>query len=302
MKFNHAVLIFNPKSGQDNITDAQVAEKINEISAKLNTYILNEELDLNAVVHKEISNGADVFLACGGDGTVLALAEALHNKNVPLIVLPYGTANVFAAELEIPSNSLKILDLIKEDNLKKRKVDMGDVNNRKFLLRLGIGWEAVMTKETPEILKRNIGRVSYLATALNKRNDLKKSTYFINTETQSKRVSGISCMVCNSGNLGLPKLKLLPGIEVDDGKLNVVIIKKSNTRSIFQFLGNLIFNYSREKKTTIDDYILTTFPAKEIIIEKDPGQPAAVDGEVIECEYPLTIKVLENALEVIVPK
>lgn len=302
MKFNYAVLIFNPKSGQNNITESEVAKKIKEMSAKFKTFILNEELDLNSIVENEIDNGADIFLACGGDGTILAVAEALHEKNVPLVVLPYGTANVFAAELEIPANSLKILDLIRDDNFKKRKVDMGDVNNRKFLLRLGIGWEAVMTKETPEILKRNIGRVSYLATALNKRNNLKRSTYFIKTETQKKKVKGISCMICNSGNLGLPKLKLLPNIEVDDGKLNIVIIKKSNTKSIFQFLGNLVFNYSREKKTTIDDYILTTFPAKEIIIEKDPGQPAAVDGEVIECDYPLTVKVLKNALELIVPK
>ncbi len=302
MKFNHAVLIFNPKSGQDNITETQVAEKAGEISAKLTTYTLDENLDLKSTTAKEAQNGADLFIACGGDGTILAVAEALYNKNIPLVVLPYGTANVFAAELGIPANSLKILDLIRDDKLKRRKVDMGLVGDRKFLLRLGIGWEAVMTNETPDILKKNIGRVSYLATALNKRNDLKRSTYVIKTEDYKKKVSGISFMVCNSGNLGLPDLKLLPSIHVDDGKLNVVVIKKSSTKSILQLLGNLVFNYSRKKKSTIDDYILTSFPAKEIIIEKDPGQPAAVDGEMINCEYPLTVKVLENALEVIVPE
>lgn len=302
MKFKYALLIFNPRSGQDNITETQVEKSVEQIAERHKTYILNEELDLKDTIEKESHNGVDIIIGCGGDGTILSIAEALYKIEIPLVVLPFGTANVFAAELGITANSLNILDLIQNDGFKRRKVDMGLVGDRMFLLRLGIGWEAVMTNETPEILKKNIGRVSYLATALNKRNDLKRSTYVLKTDNHNKNVSGISCMVCNSANLGLPQLKLLPNIHIDDGKLNVVVIKKSNTKSILQLLGNLIFNYSREKKTTIDDYILTTFPAKEIIIEKNPGQPAAVDGEVIECEYPLEINVLEKALEVIVPE
>lgn len=301
MKFKYVVLIFNENSGQSNITRSQLETEISQISENYNLFILNEELDLNKTITKANDAGADLIVACGGDGTVLAVAEEASEHGIPLAVLPFGTANVFAAELGIAENSLHLLNCIKNDKFRKRKVDMGLAGEKKFLLRFGLGWEAVMSKETPARLKKQIGKISYLTTALNRRRDLKKSTYRIRTEAFRKKIRGYGCMICNSANLGHPNLKLLPNIKIDDGKLNVVIVKQSSFRSIVKLMVNYLLRYSREKKTTVDDFLLASFPAKEIIIEKDPAQPAAVDGEVIECTYPLEIKVLERALEVIVP-
>ena len=65
-----------------------------------------------AAVAEAVRGGADTVLVCGGDGTVRAAAEALVDTGVALAVLPTGTANLFAAGLDLPTEPAAVVELV----------------------------------------------------------------------------------------------------------------------------------------------------------------------------------------------
>ena len=110
--------------------------------------------------------GVDVVAAAGGDGTVNEVVNGLDGFDVPLGIIPLGTANDFAKQVGIPADADHAMDVILQR--KPRRLDTASLNGRRFLNVSvgGVGAEA--TAETPPEVKASLGPVAYAISGLRK--------------------------------------------------------------------------------------------------------------------------------------
>jgi len=115
--------------------------------------------------------GVDVVAASGGDGTVNEVVNGLDGYDVPLGIIPLGTANDFARQVGIPADADHAMDVILQR--KPRRLDTASLNGRRFLnvSTGGVGAEA--TAETPSDAKESLGAVAYAITGMRKLADFR---------------------------------------------------------------------------------------------------------------------------------
>lgn len=152
------LLIYNPTAGQRN-RRAQMGALVDRMKAR-GLELLHAPTDgprhATQIVQSNLPRGLDVVVACGGDGTISEVACGLGGFSVPLAILPGGTSNVLARELEIP------LDLAEAEELlfsgTPRAVPLCLANDRPFLLWAGVGLDARIMGHLNWSLKRWLGR------------------------------------------------------------------------------------------------------------------------------------------------
>jgi diacylglycerol kinase (ATP) len=124
-----------------------------------------------AIAAAAAKRGVDVVAAAGGDGTVNEVVNGLDGYDVPLGIIPLGTANDFARQVGIPADADHAMDVILQR--KPRRLDTASLNGRRFLnvSTGGVGAEA--TAETPAELKESLGPLAYAISGLRKLADFR---------------------------------------------------------------------------------------------------------------------------------
>src|SRR4249919_1006730 len=119
-----------------------------------------------AIAAAAAKRGVDVVVAAGGDGTVNEVVNGLDGYDVPLGIVPLGTANDFARQVGIPADADHAMDVILQR--KPRRLDTASLNGRRFLnvSTGGVGAEA--TAETPAEAKESLGALAYAITGMRK--------------------------------------------------------------------------------------------------------------------------------------
>jgi diacylglycerol kinase (ATP) len=110
--------------------------------------------------------GTDVVIACGGDGTLNEVVNGLDGRDIPLGVVPLGTANDFARQTGIPEEANHAMDVILR--CKPVRIDTASMNGRRFLNVSTGGMGAEATAETPADFKASLGPLAYAITAIRK--------------------------------------------------------------------------------------------------------------------------------------
>jgi len=304
MAFRNIHVIINPASGKDPVDVEMIRSKLAASDSTFRIHLAELDSGPGFLARKAVGEGADLVVAAGGDGTVLGAAEGLIGTGVPLGVIPEGTANVFAAEMGIPSSSEDALDLLLGDTCEVRSIDVGAVGDRHFLLRVGLGIEAAMTVLTEPELKNRFGVLAYMWTAYKHSREARRTHYDLDIDGRKVRMKGVTCVICNSGNLGLPGLKLMPEIDPADGFLNVVVVRQATLRALGCIISNAVRGLFTAKREWGErkDLHLYSIPAREVSVNPRPAQIAARDGERIEAGFPLTVTIMPNALRVGVPR
>jgi diacylglycerol kinase (ATP) len=161
-----AACIYNPAS-----RNAPAPAVIEELRTRLNklgyaVQFLGTERPLHAteLARNAAASDCDLVLACGGDGTIHEVVSGLALSSVPLAILPSGTANVLARELQLPRNPLKAAALIPQ--LKPRRIALGKCGDHYFLLMAGVGLDATAIDRVNARWKSSIGRLAYGLAAL----------------------------------------------------------------------------------------------------------------------------------------
>ncbi|HXT18278.1 MAG TPA: YegS/Rv2252/BmrU family lipid kinase [Gemmatimonadaceae bacterium] len=119
-----------------------------------------------AIASDAARRGVDVVAAAGGDGTVNEVVNGLDGYDVPLGIIPLGTANDFARQVGIPADADHAMDVILQR--KPTRLDTASLNGRRFLnvSTGGVGAEA--TAETPSEIKESLGPVAYAISGMRK--------------------------------------------------------------------------------------------------------------------------------------
>lgn len=297
-------IVANPAAGQDNFNVRELNAMFKDAGVDWDLAFTKGDGDAARLARRAAEEGADVVAAYGGDGTVGEVASGLINSRTPLAIIPGGTANVMSVELGIPGNFLQACGLLATERLETRRIDVGTVDGRHFLLRMSIGLEAKMVEGADRGLKNRFGNLAYGLSALNALRSPQLYHYTFELDGRTIEDEGIACIIANSGNLGLPGLRLAPNIEVDDGKLDLIVVSSADMSGVISLISSMmgqeVANDMEERHEQGNSGFVRHWQARTIRIAATPNDVVQCDGELIG-ETPKLVSVLPGAVEVVVP-
>jgi YegS/Rv2252/BmrU family lipid kinase len=260
-----------------------------------------------AATREALAAGAQLIVACGGDGTVsscatelIAAAQVGGSVRAELGVLPLGTANSFAAALEIPDELNAAIAALALPS--RRVVDAAVVESsagrRTMILHCMVGLHAETVGETSTDAKRRWGVLAYAATALKKLAALEPFAAEMQTRHHVIKCRAIQI---SAANLAPLKTVLAHGpshVLGDDGRVDVTIIAADTIAEAIA-TGVHLYRAGRDHAPATRDNV-GSFSAPHIEIRTQPEQAVLVDGEPFG-HTPVTIDTLAAALVIVAP-
>ena len=246
-----------------------------------------------AVTRQALREGCDLVFASGGDGTVMAAVTALASSGVPLAVLPTGTGNLLARNLDLPvDDELTCLRIGLVGST--RRLDAAAIEGRRFVVMAGMGFDAAMMRDAPEGLKRVLGWPAYVVSGVKHLRRRRIDVTIAIDEGESLTRRARTVIVGNVGQLQ-GSIPLLPDADPGDGLLDVVVVAGRHPGDLVRIVGRIL------RRTDAPDRRLERFTGRHIHIEATQAQPRQLDGDVIESDTSLDIRIEPGALLVCVP-
>lgn len=236
-----------------------------------------------------VTDGADLVIAAGGDGTVRACAAALAGTDVPLAIVPCGCANLTAVALGIPARLGAALRVALQGQ--DCCIDLASADGALFTAMAGIGLDAAIVGATRSSAKRLAGWPAYAAAATGQLlRPPSRFTIRLDGGDPLIRMAR-SVAVGNSGLLpgGFP---IIPDALLDDGMLDVVILAPAGLLG-WASVGLRVVARSRH-----DDAQLERHRARRAEITAAEDLPRQADGEMLAPGRSLTVEVRPHALRV----
>ncbi|NQX05580.1 NAD(+)/NADH kinase [Rathayibacter sp. VKM Ac-2856] len=179
-----------------------------------------------------LEQGVDMVIAAGGDGTVRVVAEALQDSKASLALLPSGTGNLLARNLNLTLDDIDNALTVAFSG-RDRAIDIGVIDietskgrdRRSYVVMAGLGIDAKMLANTDDDLKKRAGWLAYvdaLRKALLDKNQL-EFRYSLNG-AKTRKVRAHTIIVGNCGALPA-NILLLPDAAVDDGEFDIVLLR-----------------------------------------------------------------------------
>jgi diacylglycerol kinase (ATP) len=241
-----------------------------------------------------LAAGAEVVLACGGDGTVRHVAQVLAGSGTALGLLPTGTANLLARNLRIGLQDTARATR-KALSGTTRAVDVGRVTiddraeEQVFMVMAGMGFDAAIMAGAPHDLKARWGSLAYFVSGLRALTAPRAPiTLVVDGRSEPPRQVR-TVVVGNCGRL-LGGLVLMPKAKADDGLLDVVAI---GPRSIFGWLavtGRVLGRRRRGHR------IVQHWQGRTFILSAETPQPAQIDGDPVGEVRAMRMRVDRGAL------
>jgi YegS/Rv2252/BmrU family lipid kinase len=289
--------ILNPKSGSavgDPIRRA-LSDCFAEGEGRLEVHETEKIEDLGAFIRKRLACGLDLVVAAGGDGTVSSVADTLVGTGVPLGIIPLGTANVLARELNIPLDIEAASRLLSHEH-DLATIDAMKVGGRHYLTQVGVGLDALMIRDTPTEQKRRFGKAAYLWSAARHLLGHQPRSFLLEIDGKARKTRASQVLVANVGTLGQPPFRWGPDIRIDDGRIDVCV---SKAKTLLHYFG--LFWHVATGRHKADPNV-RYYPARQsVAIATSKPTPVQADGEVLG-ETPVRIEVVPGALKVVVPK
>ena len=266
-----------------------------------------------ALTRRAVAAGASLVFAAGGDGTVRACAEALAGTDVPLAIVPLGTANLTARALGLPTQADRAVDVgfggrdrrIDLARIDLARIDGADIDGisaggmgaggMRFAAMAGIGLDAAVVGAARERLKRRFGWVAYAVTGATKLS-LPACDFTVRLDGVEPLRRRARCVVVANAGLLPGGFTLLPGARLDDGLLDVGILAPSGAWGWVRVAGRVLARGRRQDRS------LERFQARRVQISADTDLPRQVDGEIVAPGRTLAVSVCPSALTVRQPR
>ena len=286
MTKKNVLVILNPSAGSKNPPLRLFNNLFHKANLEWDLVITKDRCDGICLAEKGIKDGADIIAAYGGDGTVMEVSGGLHGTDIPMAILPGGTGNILSIELGIPQNLEEACKLITQpEKSRVRAIDLGVTNDEKvpaFALRAGVGLEAAMLEGTDRELKERYGIFAYIMGASQALHKIKEARYSLVLDGEKVECSGLTCLIANAGYFGVPGLVLDPKVKIDDGLLDVFVLRKMDLIQLFSLAATIVGG------NELKDPALH-WQVQSVSIESDPVQARQADGEMWG-ESPVEIK------------
>ena len=284
---NRLCIILNPaaKGDQARRTLDQMVKLVPE--AKI---FLTERVGHGELLAKEAAEqGYRTIVAAGGDGTVNEVLNGLDPEKCTLGVLPVGTMNVLAMELGIPSRLDKALEIIRAG--KRKKLDLGMANERRFIQLAGVGLDAETVRRTHPDAKRAWGPWSYLLTAAQL---MVAPAPVLRVEVEGRGgIKGAMVLIGNGRHYGGP-FQFFPKADMADGLLDVCVFPKSGPLDLLWYLQAVLLG----GPDSLPEVTYLQVPGLKVA--SDDRIALEVDGEYCG-ETPVDFRLIHHGIEVLVP-
>jgi len=233
----------------------------------------------------------DLLIIGGGDGTLNLLVDVLWETQLPLGILPMGTANDLAKTLFIPTDILAACEVIVAGEV--HYIDLGCVNDKYFFNVASLGMSVKITKNLTSHEKKKWGVFAYAIAAMKMLWNYHPFHAEIHYDGQVKSVKTLQIAVGNGRYYG-GGMTIAHDASIDDQRLDIYSIEIQHW---WQFLWLLpALRKGRYKK----ELGIRSFEAKEITIFTRKAQAINTDGE-ITTYTPACFKIIPRAIPVIVP-
>ena len=235
----------------------------------------------------------------GGDGTLAEAATGLANSNVPLAIIPRGTANQVARNLHVPVAFEAAVDVAVWGT--PTPIDLGRVNGRSFALVAGAGFDAAVMNSATRELKERWGFGAYVYAAVKEALAAVPARFNIRADGRELEVSAVTVMIANVGELFTRYLPLRlpltphPFSSWHDGRFDVVVIAPRK----FPDWATVLWNAARHRFGGTDQLI--HLQAREVTITADPAVPVQIDGDPAG-STPMTAFAVQHAARILLPR
>ena len=292
--YREFVLITNPISGKGKA--AAIAEQaLQRLTAEGYTghlELTTQPGDANRIAGEAIENGSHWIIACGGDGTIHEIVNAIAEKpNIVLGVLPCGKGNDFAEALKIPTKPVEAIEVLLKGV--KRQIDLGKIGDHYFDTIVTCGYDAEVSRRVTEEGAPFSGTASYVWTAITTLFRYRSPTVRLEGDFGSYEGEILLTATGITSSYG-GGMKIVPGAIIDDGLFDVCIIEPVPHRTVLRLLVTLFWGGHAGHPA------VRMHRTKSLTIETDPPVLLYADGERI-CYTPVTVEIIERGLTVIAP-
>lgn len=245
--------------------------------------------DAEAFAAAASSKDFDVVVAAGGDGTINEVANGLAGSPLPLAIIPLGTANVLAAEIELPRNVSAIARTIAAGET--RRVQLGVINGRRFLMMAGLGFDAHVVANVNRAIKQAVGKLAYvLQTAI--------SAFTFPSPTYRVLIDGTcheaaSLVIANGRRYGGP-YTCTPDARIEVPEFHVCLFKSSGPLSVAGYSAALAMGRLHRRSD------IEIIRGTQVMVESPVGEPVQCDGD-IATALPLVASIGGDTLNLVMP-
>jgi len=292
LPYKRIQVIINPASGKDQPILNVLNDVFQPAGVEWDIRITHKFGDATRLAKEAVAMGVDLVAGYGGDGTQMEVANGLLGSGVPQAILPGGTGNAMAHDLNIPLTLKEAADLMVTSH-NRRAIDLARIGEQAFMLRAyaGLSAEAAASREE----KNRLGQLAYIQASLKFITTVSPTHYRATVDGEVIEGEALICFILNAGSIGgVLGISLPPvgDVNISDGYLDLYAVTKGiqPLRAISHLLV-----HAGESQAGVYHW-----RGKEITLEADPPQDVWIDGE-IDGKTPFTASVLPHALEIVVP-
>ena len=286
--------IYNPNSGDKKIAGAldKIIETYQGYGYSVTTFRLSKDRPISDAFF-DIKNNYDHILVSGGDGTVDLIVNTMKNLDVdiPIGILPSGTANDFAKAVNLSFDPKVCIERIIKS--KPKKIDIGKVNHKYFINVASAGMFTDVSQKINPDFKNSMGKVSYYIKGIEEALYMRKFNIEVTSEEMNYNGDMYLMLIFNGKTAG--NINLAYKAEVDDGLLDVIIVKKillPNMLPLFISIlkGEHLEGYNKEE--------ILFFRTKKLTINCRDNLTTDIDGEKGP-DFPLEIECIKDGIELL---
>jgi diacylglycerol kinase (ATP) len=293
------LVVLNPVAGQEDPTRVrrQIGGALAVRGAGFDLVETTAAGDAERMARDAVEKGYRAVVAAGGDGTIAEVITGLAGSEVPLGIIPRGTGNQLAANLGIPADVERAVDVVV--NGAPVPIDIGQLSSgRYFALMAGAGWDAELMSACTRELKERWGFGAYLFTGLRSAVTPPSALFHITADGVDIEIRAATVLIANAGHLfhGLfpVDVQIAPDTSFHDGMFDVCVFAPQTLTDV----AALLWKVARRQYGG-DDRMLH-LRAREIRIDTDPPTIAQVDGDCVG-QTPLEARAVAGGVRVLMP-
>src|SRR5690554_2151698 len=285
-------LIINPVSGTEskkNIPE-DVAASLDQKKTDLIIRVTGYPRHASEIAREAVQEGFKSVIVAGGDGTVNEATRGGVHDATTFGSGPLGSGNGQARDLGIPIHAEKALDIVLKDST--RAIDYGTANGHIFFCTCGFGFDAFISDRFAD--ERRRGPLGYVRNVLESVVDFKSDEYEITHDGGTLRERAFILTCANASQYG-NEAHIAPGASLDDGKMNVAILKPLNALEIPQTTIQL-FTRNIDKNSK-----MTTLVTRRLHIKRSRSGMMHVDGDPVQADHEIDVRIFHKGLHVFAP-